>query len=414
MEMKKAMALTVAVALAGCSSDDWKAVSYARGDTTVVRTESGSGWGGPATLVEEMRVQSDPATPAYAFRSVRALTVDSEGDLYVLDGPSRGLVVYDPAGQYVNSIEGFFLEPDGLEVLPDGRLVVRDGASQLLRVFSRRGNLLEDWPLPQASGVRAMTPLFADPENRLYTQIVVDSEEQQARQRRAYLRYSSDGAIQDTIPDPEIDFRPLTLAVDEPDGGRLWFLIPFSPRALWTRSRLGDVVIGISAEYALVVLRPDGKLVRIEREVQAVPTEEDERWSHYHRVDRRARQIDYKWTWGGPVIPETKPFFKRLFTDRDGRIWVQLHQPAERMVPEEPAGEEVRSEMRIPLQRSRERWVEPIVFDVFEPDGRYLGQVRAPTGFRVAPRPVIEGDHVWAVVREADEPLSIVRFRIER
>ena len=100
------------------------------------------------------------------------------------------------------------------------------------------------------------------------------------------------------------------------------------------------------------------------------------------------------------MIPEVKPPFKGLFVDQSGRIWVQLHQPAE---PVESAAEGAET-----------AWREPIVFDVFEPGGRYLGQVHAPSGFRTLPQPVIRGDMVWAVVAEPDEVPNVVRFRIDR
>ena len=57
-------------------------------------------------------------------------------------------------------------------------------------------------------------------------------------------------------------------------------------------------------------------------------------------------------------------------------------------------------------------WVEPVAFDVFEPDGRYLGMVRAPEGFSTRPTPVFRGDTVWAVVHgELDIPL-VKRFAV--
>ena len=83
-----------------------------------------------------------------------------------------------------------------------------------------------------------------------------------------------------------------------------------------------------------------------------------------------------------------------------------LHQEAYQIdIAEEP--EERRGE--IPTRT----WVEPVAFDVFEPDGRYLGMVRAPRGFSTRPQPVFRGDTVWATVRDDLEVPYIVRFRIQ-
>jgi hypothetical protein len=56
--------------------------------------------------------------------------------------------------------------------------------------------------------------------------------------------------------------------------------------------------------------------------------------------------------------------------------------------------------------------VEPVVFDVFEADGRYIGQVRAPRGFSMNPQPIARGDHVWAVFRDELDVNYVARFRI--
>jgi hypothetical protein len=57
-------------------------------------------------------------------------------------------------------------------------------------------------------------------------------------------------------------------------------------------------------------------------------------------------------------------------------------------------------------------WIEPVAFDVFESDGRYLGQVHAPDGLLPYPYPVLDTDRVWAIVRDDMGVQTIVRFAI--
>ena len=53
----------------------WKAERSKRGDTTVVRTMSGSVWGDKVSLVEELRIGSRDGDGVDAFGSIQGLAV---------------------------------------------------------------------------------------------------------------------------------------------------------------------------------------------------------------------------------------------------------------------------------------------------------------------------------------------------
>ena len=103
------------------------------------------------------------------------------------------------------------------------------------------------------------------------------------------------------------------------------------------------------------------------------------------------------WAWNGPAVPATKPPFRDLVASAEGNIWVLLSRPARKVAGAAAEGDE---------------WVEDVAFDVFEPDGRYLGVVRAPEGFRSSPEPVIRGDTVWAVAEDTDGVQYVKRYEI--
>ena len=56
-------------------------------------------------------------------------------------------------------------------------------------------------------------------------------------------------------------------------------------------------------------------------------------------------------------------------------------------------------------------WRTPLRFDVFEPDGTYLGVVAAPDGVSFS-NAVFDGDHVWGVTEDDLGVARVVRFRI--
>ncbi len=316
MEMTKTKLTALAVLLgaallAGCSGGDWEAVSYERGDTTVVRTVAGSVWGSPARLVERARIAADPADTADGLLSVTALAGAPNGDVYVVDGRKPTVRRYDRNGRYTRAFGaplgelGHFSRPDGVAVLSDGRVVIRDPRRSQLLVYSARGTYLERWPHP--AGVYSPIPLLSNTEDRIYTRVVYNPGEPRELWKEGLVRYGRDGSIEDTIPDPEMGYAAPSLLVESPDGETVTFRIPLTPRAYWAPSPSGDAVTAVSDRYAVQVRKPDGSIVRIEREYAPVPASREERSTLYRDVDRRAKQIDYRWTWRGPIIPEEKP-----------------------------------------------------------------------------------------------------------
>jgi hypothetical protein len=111
------------------------------------------------------------------------------------------------------------------------------------------------------------------------------------------------------------------------------------------------------------------------------------------------------WTWNGASIPETKPAFEDILVGRDGRIWIRVSTPGYRM--EDPDYDPTDPDA-VPNE-----WREAMAFDVFEPDGTYLGHVKAPETLSPYPTPVLDGPHVWAVTRDELGVNRIVRFRME-
>jgi hypothetical protein len=57
-------------------------------------------------------------------------------------------------------------------------------------------------------------------------------------------------------------------------------------------------------------------------------------------------------------------------------------------------------------------WRDEYVYDLFDTDGRYLGVVEVPDGFRLSPRPYIRDDLVVALVEDEEGVPYVKRFRL--
>lgn len=403
------LAMAIAVGLAGGCGDDvgtsgaWVVEHDTIGDTTVVRTIAGSVWEAPATLVREVSIGALTGSDEDLLGEIGSLAADPSGNLFLFDQQVPALRKYGPDGRYLATWgrggrgPGEYQQPDGgaLAVLPDGRVLLRDPGNARINVYSPEGQPLDAWPI--AGGRYGSRGLVVDSLGNVHTQ-VLDAISGMAT-------FSPTGEPGDTIPAPVWNYRPPTVTAQVEGASQTW-TVPFSPAPRWAFSPLGQMFGGVSDEYRIDVFHPDGRVLRIIRDSEPEPVAAGERMAAEFRVSTAMRGLQPNWSWNGPPIPNRKPAFRELFAGQDGRIWVLLHAPA-RPAPE-LAVDPSPGEPAPPTP-----WIEPVLFDVFEPDGTYLGQVSAPEGFLTVPAPVFGSQHVWAVVADELDVQSVVRFRIE-
>lgn len=124
---------TAAALLTACGTDadpggsSPETVTETIGDTTVVRTLSGSVWGTEATLVPEVTIGQLDGPEEYLFGSIRSIAVADDGTIHVLDVQAQHVRVFDSLGVFVETLgrrgegPGEFSEAEAIAVLPDGR-----------------------------------------------------------------------------------------------------------------------------------------------------------------------------------------------------------------------------------------------------------------------------------------------------
>ncbi|MGD8700181.1 MAG: hypothetical protein PVJ43_12875 [Gemmatimonadales bacterium] len=419
------MCLSLGLGLAACggpdatSRNDWQVVHDTIGDTIVVRTVSGSIWGDTADLVPEVRIGVFEGPDEYMFGNIRSLAVAPDGCIYVYDSHARQLRKYAPDGTYTATFggegggPGEYRQPDGgLAVLPDGRVVLRDPGNARLSVYSPEGDYRDSWRIPIPFNTDRK--LYTDRAGNTYTLTLLDLDRTDWTYTFALLRYGPDGSPGDTLAVPHFDFERSQLIaqyIGESGNPVIAALenVPFTPTESWAYSPLGYFVGGVATRYALYLYKAPDRVLRIERvNWQPVPVLVDEREERERIVTAIMRQAKPDWRWNSDPIPDTKPPYRGLYVGARGRIWIRLHQQAENI-----AQKELKSQRPAPGEVPERTWIEPIAFDVFEPDGRYLGMVRAPSGFSRYPHPVFRGDTVWATVRDEFDVPYVVRFHIQ-
>lgn len=387
----------------------WQAAYDTIGDTVVVRTVAGSVWGDTAELVPEVTIGEFDGPDEYMLGSVQSLAVSADGTMYLFDGHAKALRKYAPDGTYLATLgregggPGEYERPDGgLRVLPDGRVVLRDPGNARINVYGADDVYLTSWPI--RGGFSTSRQLGVDTAGNVYHQILLDPEAGVEDWKSGLLKLSAEGQELDTLAAPDVGYEGPTIEAKTENS---WSIntVPFSPSEEWQIHPHGWFLHGISERYAVDLLRPEGVL-RIVREAEPVPVQPGEKTNAEERAAWNMRRTQPGWKWNGPAIPDAKPPYRGFYAAEDGRVWVLRSQPGEK-IPDEMVDEPREPDARPPL-----RWHEPVVFDVFEADGTYLGAARAPTGFSTYPTPVFRGDDVWAVVRDEMDVPYLTRFRV--
>ncbi|NNG15645.1 MAG: hypothetical protein HKM89_04125 [Gemmatimonadales bacterium] len=394
---------------------EWQAERDTIGDTIVVRTLAGGVWGDTAELVADVTIGQFDGPDEYMFGNIRSLAAAPDGSIYIFDSHVPALRKYALDGTYVGAFgregggPGEYQRPDGgLAVLPDGRVLLRDPGNTRISVYSPEGEYLEGWRI--RGGFNTSRRLYADTDGNSYTLILVDPGAAVMDWQLGLVQYGPDGVPRDTLSAPSYDYQHSELVAQRIEDGENTSTsvngVPFTASVAWVYSPLGYMVGGLSTKYAIDLYKAPDRVLRIERtDWEPVPVLPEEKEERERITTANMRQTQPDWRWNGDPIPDNKPPYRGMYVGARGRIWLLLHQEAKRIESDEI--EEAR-----PGEVPSPTWIEPVAFDVFEPDGRYLGMVRAPDDFARYPRPFMRGDTVWAVVRGELEVPYVVRFHI--
>jgi hypothetical protein len=308
-----------------------------------------------------------------------------DGSLAVLSTGDRNVRIFDANGDLLRAIgregsgPGEFRALRSIAIAPVDTLLVLDGDA--IEVFlldgTWQGSERVD-PVANAFGAGTVTRSMMLAPNR---SILARVTRNRAGPPRGMQRPEQGLAV---LPRP--GERPIFLGwypgleqqrLQGSMGGNV--VPPFARTSVWSVSASMDAqfMAADTDRYEIRVFDGAGSLRRIVRRAYApvvVKPEWVEEWKENQRGQpwTQRRPADYERVWAEMPVHETLPALEGIAVDSEGYLWVL--RPAA-----EPAGEGD--------------------FDIFSPEGRFLGQVRPPSGFRFSPRPLIGENYfvgVWA------------------
>lgn len=393
--------LTAVFAAVGCTGEsargplEWVAQWDTVGDTVVVHTISGSVWGVPRDMEVVETIGVLDGAEELMFGSLRQMAVDDEGGIYAFDGQVPALRYFDASGSYVKTLGREGAGPgeyqsfaNGLAIRSDGKIVLLDPQNTRINVYEPDGTYFAQWPVQGAFFSRQ--GLVVDGMDHVYVQILTGTFASDEPLPTGYLHLSPKGETIDTIQPPRFP--------NEPDAASFR---PFGPSKVTGMTPLGHLIVGLNDEYRFDIRAPDGSVVRVERDYEPVGLLRGEKadWQaifDWFDENQPFREIG--------AVPDSKPPYAEFLSAQDGRIWVRRRVEAYNRDDEDAPSQEANRPPPI-------MWEERSVYDVFELDGTYLGEVRFPLD---ATPLFIRADTAWGVYHGEFDEQYIARLVIER
>jgi hypothetical protein len=414
-------ASVIALSLIACTTQEdgpeadadgtWVGTITTEGDVTTVVNESGSVWGGPASLVEEASIGVESGPDEYLFGQIGGVWAD-EDRIYVADYQVPAVRVYDTSGRYLFDIgsrgqgPGEYEEPWSVATKPNGDIVVAEIAGGRLNVYAPDGTPIHTHS--SASPSRTVMPnMFLMSTSGVPYTISLNHANTEGVPRVGMRGIGADGSAGEPLFPPLTGYEPQCLNVrymSEP-----YCNIPFAPSESSALTPELAWVLGANDQYAFQIHHVDGRVTKVTRHWAPVTVTDDEADYERRRIVASVRMNEPDWTWNGPSIPDHKPAFTRFLPDHSGRIWLLRDGPSRRVVDDCSESFDDSGEW---LRDFRPCWVADRFLDSFAADGRYLGEVRVPPTAVVSKDVFIRDDVLVVPASDDAGTIMVKRYRL--
>jgi hypothetical protein len=338
-------------------------------------------------VVEEIRIGAEDGTGPDVLGRISALVEDAGGRIWALESDDQEFRVFGADGRFIRTVgrkgggPGEMRQVSGVAETRDGHLMVVDMQGGRISVFDTAGSFLRGIPL-SGGFVIIPWPGGIDSAGYLYNAI---PRPVSGGFEWALVKYDSAMTPLDTLIPPRQMVRHQFEHRSGP-GSMMSASVPFTPSMAWRLTRAGDFWVIHTGTYELFRQSAKGDTIRVvTKPFEPVPVTSAEKDSALARLKWFTDQ-------GGKVdrsrIPDTKPAVEWFRVAEDGYLWVSAVQA--------DTGAQRR------------------VFEIFDPEGRFLGEVRLPFPLMSNPAPILRHDRLIGVTQDDAGVPYIVRARIER
>lgn len=406
-----AAVLACALVLAACGDQrpgtEWQGSVVDSAGTQVVHNPAEGLWTEETrwTYREELRIGALDGSPELQFGQISGVDVSPEGEILVLDAQAQEVRVFGPDGAYLRTLGEAGSGPGelgpgaaGVFLAPDGSVRVVDPLNQRVNAYEPDGTPRGSFPLDFRGGIPLRWEM--DPSGRLVAQLrgmgVPGMEAHEGGD--PIVVYGEDGTVTDTI-----HRLPRGQSV-EFSQGQVPRIRMFEPEPLWDLGSEGTLVSAMNDRYLVDVRDAAGELRHMfSLPFERRPVEESDR-TLFRRLLREVMENQgtppqaVEAVLSNVSFGESYPAFGSLLSGPGGTTWVQNILTAADI--SEGEVEEIN-----PQDLGSPRW------DVFDPEGRFLGTLELPRRF--TPLRVVD-DAIYGVWRDDLDVQHVMLLQIER
>lgn len=390
------------LALAACGGDFGSPITeltidtLADGSVLVSNPPHGLWDGNPGArwrLVEDLRIGSALARERDAFGNVVSLTIDELDRLWIADSQTGDVRVFDADGEFVRAVgqpgegPGEFGSIGSVRRGPEGHMWIADTGLGRYEVFDTAGTRIGGHRMPLRFGGFWLSGLFYQ----------VDFREQTPGRVYRIYRLADSGTLEPDgrvfgFPEPP----PEPPMIEYRDGDRAWILpAPYTRNYDWVFGPDLDLWWsngedrGGRYEIRRIDLTSGNTLRTIVRQYEPVAISDAVRVAGVEavlqnvRLDRGLRSAARPSERAMRVVPRVYPPFQSFHRSRDGTLWVRRY-----------IDEGVQS------------------FDIFDEQGRLLGQPELPAGFGSMSVRSIREDRMYVIDTDELGVDYVVRLEI--
>ncbi len=358
-----------------------------------------TGWQGTIEEENGIRVVKNPAEPLYGelyleleedlsigsvddentmFYRIGDIAVDSQNNIYVLDGGNHRVQKFDKDGNYIQTIgrkgqgPGELDTPYGMFLSFENIIYVHDGMK--IKAFTKNGSFVQETTLESFTH-----DIAVDLNRNIWGIGRLPSEEGRTR---SIIKLSKNGKLEKIIA----DFPPPKVAVRSEGGRGVMFFIghEYVPQLSFIAIDEKTLLYAHSSSYRLHLIDENGESeMLITTDIPRSSISQKEKDEIYKK------NSDYEKKWPEDVVrdaiqfPPHRPFFNKILADNRGRIYV--------------------GRVKSVLEKS-----DTFEFDIFNRDGYYLYRVDAP----VSPE-LIKNGFLYRIHSEVSTGgIVIERFKI--